>query len=140
MKKTALVTALFLGASLLAGPAMALPATGPSSMLSPNGVQQAQFFFGGRDYCWYNSGWHGPGFYWCGYAWRRGFGWGGGRGWHGWDHRRPHMHRGPGSRPHMGPRPGGRPSMGARPGGGRSGMHGGGRGGGHGGGRGGGHR
>jgi hypothetical protein len=47
-------------------------------------LQDAQFIFGGRNYCWYDSGWRGPGFYWCGYAERRGLGWGGGAGWHGW--------------------------------------------------------
>ena len=30
------------------------------------------------------DGWNGPGWYWCGYAWRRGYGWGGGYGYHGW--------------------------------------------------------
>lgn len=49
--------------------------------------ERVQFVFGGRDFCWYLSGWHGPGWYWCGYAWRNGFGWGGGEGWNGW--RRP---------------------------------------------------
>jgi hypothetical protein len=47
-------------------------------------LQDAQFIFGGRNFCWYDSGWQGPGFYWCGYAERRGLGWGGGAGWHGW--------------------------------------------------------
>jgi hypothetical protein len=47
-------------------------------------VEKAQFFFGGRNFCFYPDGWNGPGFYWCGYAYRRGFGWGGGEGWHGW--------------------------------------------------------
>ena len=42
------------------------------------------FVWGGRRYCWYDDGWQGPGWYWCGYAWRRGYGWGGGYGWHGW--------------------------------------------------------
>ena len=31
-------------------------------------IEQAQFFFGGRSFCWYLTGWHGPGWYWCGYA------------------------------------------------------------------------
>nr|MEA2797243.1 hypothetical protein [Phenylobacterium sp.] len=44
----------------------------------------APYFFGGRQYCWYDSAWSGPGWYWCGYEWRNGFGWGGPRGWHGW--------------------------------------------------------
>jgi hypothetical protein len=42
------------------------------------------YIYAGRNYCWYDGGWDGPGYYWCGYAWRRGFGWGGGYGWHGW--------------------------------------------------------
>jgi hypothetical protein len=45
--------------------------------------QDAQYW-GGRNYCWYPGGWRGPGYYWCGYAWRRGYGWGGPVGWHGW--------------------------------------------------------
>ena len=119
-------------------PAQALPVQ--PGIAVPTDVQQSQFIFGGRNYCFYPNGWNGPGFYWCGYAWRRGFGWGGGRGWHGWDHRRPHMHGGPGPRPHMGGGPGPRPHMGGRPGGPRpmGGRPGGGRGGG--GGHGGGHR
>ena len=50
----------------------------------PVALEKAQWFFGGQNYCWYVDGWRGPGFYWCGYAWRRGFGWGGPYGWHGW--------------------------------------------------------
>ncbi len=45
---------------------------------------KAQYFYGGRNYCFYDNAWRGPGFYWCGYAWRRGFGWGGPVGWRGW--------------------------------------------------------
>jgi hypothetical protein len=47
-------------------------------------VENAQFLWGGQQYCWYDDGWRGPGWYWCGYAWNNGFGWGGGYGWHGW--------------------------------------------------------
>jgi hypothetical protein len=46
--------------------------------------EKTQFFWGGRNYCFYDSGWRGPGYYWCGYAWHRGYGWGGPMGWHGW--------------------------------------------------------
>jgi hypothetical protein len=46
-------------------------------------VVVAPFFFTGHRYCWYEGAWNGPGWYWCGYAWRRGFGWGGGYGWRG---------------------------------------------------------
>jgi hypothetical protein len=74
------------------------------------------YLWGGRQYCWYDGGWRGPGYYWCGYAYRRGLGWGGGYGWNGW----------------RGGRPGGRPGYvgGGRPGyggGGRPGFGGGGR-------------
>src|SRR6201996_4687486 len=86
----------------------------PEAMVQSSPVEEAQFVWGGRNYCWYNSAWRGPGWYWCGYAWRRGFGWGGPRGWHGW-------HVGPG-RGGPGPgigRPGGGPGAGpGHPGGG----------------------
>src|SRR5258708_9158876 len=49
-------------------------------------IEQAQFFLGGRNYGWYDDGWQGPGWYWCGYAHRVGFGWGGGVGWNNWRH------------------------------------------------------
>ena len=47
-------------------------------------LEKTQFVYAGRTYCWYPTGWRGPGYYWCGYAWRRGFGWGGPVGWNGW--------------------------------------------------------
>ncbi len=47
-------------------------------------LEKTQYFFGGQNYCFYDGGWHGPGFYYCGYAWRRGYGWGGPAGWRGW--------------------------------------------------------
>jgi hypothetical protein len=72
--------------------ALALPGEATPSALS-DGVyrgsglpimQSVQFYWSGRHYCWYDDGWHGPGYYWCGYRLREGFGWGGGIGWHGW--------------------------------------------------------
>jgi hypothetical protein len=47
-------------------------------------TENVQYFFGGRNYCFYDDGWNGPGWYWCGYRYRRGFGYGGGHGFHGW--------------------------------------------------------
>ncbi len=44
------------------------------------------YLYGGQRYCWYDAAWNGPGWYYCGYAYRRGFGWGGGHGWRGWAH------------------------------------------------------
>ena len=41
-------------------------------------VEKAQFFLLGHNFCWYDGGWQGPGWYWCGYAWNNGYGWGGG--------------------------------------------------------------
>jgi hypothetical protein len=50
----------------------------------------------GRRYCFYFDGWHGPGWYRCGLAWRRGYGWGGVYGWNSWTYgpweRRHHHH------------------------------------------------
>ena len=50
----------------------------------------------GRRYCFYFDGWHGPGWYRCGFAWREGIGWGGVYGWNSWSYgpyeRRHHQH------------------------------------------------
>lgn len=88
---------------------LAVPAGGEAAPLD-NGVwradgaaplQTVQFVWGGRNYCWYDSGWRGPGWYWCGYGVRRGLGWGGVYGWHGWrrdgfDHDRGQIRHGEG--------------------------------------------
>jgi hypothetical protein len=80
--------ASLLGASVAAGEAQAAPTAqlivGVDRADSQPSLELAQFIFGGQNYCWYDTGWRGPGFYWCGYAWRSGLGWGGGSGWHGW--------------------------------------------------------
>lgn len=52
-----------------------------------NLVDEVQFTYGGHRHCWYEDGWHGPGWYWCGYRMRRGAGWAGGEGFRGWRHR-----------------------------------------------------
>src|SRR5690349_9738854 len=44
----------------------------------------AVYVFEGRRYCFYPDGWHGPGWYRCGFRTRVGIGWGGPVGWHGW--------------------------------------------------------
>ena len=48
--------------------------------------EDAQYVCGGYQYCWYDAGWRGPGWYRCGFSWRRGYGWGGPLGWRGWRH------------------------------------------------------
>jgi caspase domain-containing protein/ricin-type beta-trefoil lectin protein/endosialidase-like protein len=44
------------------------------------------YWFEGHRYCWYDGGWRGPGWYWCGYSLNKGAGWGGPIGWHFWYH------------------------------------------------------
>ena len=54
------------------------------------------------DFCWYDQGWRGPGWYLCGDEWDAGVGWGGPYGWNGWGgHRRRHhrWHNFGGARP-----------------------------------------
>src|SRR5262245_61627119 len=41
-------------------------------------------YWAGREYCWYDDGWRGSGWYRCGFQLRVGYGWGGPHGWHGW--------------------------------------------------------
>jgi len=122
MKKIAVVAAFLAGASLASEVSAApLPVGGIAPAASDSlPVEKTQFAWGGRNYCWYPLGWRGPGWYWCGFANRRGLGWGGGAGWHGWRQpggRGPGWHGRPG-RPGLHGRPGGGPGFHGRPGGG----------------------
>lgn len=47
-------------------------------------VDKAAFVYEGSRYCFYFNGWHGAGWYRCGFAFRRGLGWGGEYGWNSW--------------------------------------------------------
>ena len=76
--KLASITLALAGAGSLS--ASAAPARG-ASPASASMVEQAQFYWNDQQYCFYEDCWHGPGWYVCGNAWRRGYGWGGGRGW-----------------------------------------------------------
>lgn len=87
-QEPALGLALALGAaSALAGSAQAGLSEGlfvaplPEQFMP---LEKAQFIYNGRNYCWYEDGWRGPGWYWCGQAHREGVGWGGAYGWNGW--------------------------------------------------------
>src|SRR5262245_43763019 len=85
-----IVLSMTLLASLPIGAAQAgvISPDGIGAALERNAVvDHVQYRWGGREYCWYPSGWHGPGWYWCGYRLRVGLGWGGPAGWHGWAHR-----------------------------------------------------
>jgi hypothetical protein len=83
--------ALLAAVPFAAEPAQAAAAPGAltSAIDTLDLVTQAQYVYGGRRHCWYPNGWNGPGWYWCGYHVRRGYGWGGGAGYRGWDYRGP---------------------------------------------------
>jgi hypothetical protein len=61
------------------------------------------YWFAGHRHCWYDNGWHGPGWYWCGENLHVGIGWGGPIGWHWWHHHGhpPHAHPHPHPLPHL---------------------------------------
>jgi hypothetical protein len=82
---TALTALILGGSSGERAEAAQLAAPGLGAAVDPaRMIETVQFYWDGRRYCWYRHGWHGPGFYRCGYAWRHGHGWGGPMGWHGW--------------------------------------------------------
>jgi hypothetical protein len=81
-------------AASLAGSALAAPvpaqsiapfSSGPATSLLTNAAYYP-YRYAGHRYCWYDDAWRGPGWYLCGYAFRRGYGWGGVGGWRGWGH------------------------------------------------------
>ena len=82
--------AICFGATTLLGgrvEAASLPAgNGLNSAIDTLGLTEPVqiYVYGGRRYCWYDDGWNGEGWYWCGYQFRRGFGYGGGVGFRGW--------------------------------------------------------
>jgi Ricin-type beta-trefoil lectin domain len=55
------------------------------------------YWYSGHRFCWYDSGWQGPGWYWCGENFNQGTGWGGPIGWRWWHHHGHLPHR---ARPH----------------------------------------
>jgi hypothetical protein len=80
----ATTTALFAGGMLMSGRAEAAPLAPDGLRATADGfdiLENAQFRLRGGNYCWYEGGWQGPGFSWCGYGSRHGFGRGGGQGW-----------------------------------------------------------
>src|SRR6202162_4447815 len=78
-----LAGAPIMGASVGATPIVA-PGAIRAAADSLNVVESVQFIWLGHNYCWYDDGWNGPGWYWCDYSGGVGLGWGGGYGWHNW--------------------------------------------------------
>jgi hypothetical protein len=55
------------------------------SLRNSSPVEAIQYYsLNNSNYCWYDAGWQGPGWYSCGYEWDDGLGWGGPYGWNGW--------------------------------------------------------
>src|SRR5947209_7731951 len=116
--KTFAALGLVAGIAVGATPSLAAMATQALPARPAPVVQNVQFFFnpldlvfGGHEWCWYDDGWSGGGWYWCGYGYREGFGYGGGEGFHGWRQHRyerewhggggeRHFHEGAGERHH----------------------------------------
>jgi hypothetical protein len=69
--------------TLLAFAAAASVAT-LATVATPDKANARVYVYEGARYCFYFDGWHGPGWYRCGYRLRTGLGWGGGYGWQGW--------------------------------------------------------
>jgi hypothetical protein len=81
------------------------------------------YWFEGHRYCWYDEGWRGPGWYWCGNSVNKGVGWGGPIGWHFWYHYGHRLlnhpvffaaHRGKPAHEHMAAESGGKGSKGGK--------------------------
>ena len=88
LNKLAMLTAVAASVMMIGGRSEAAAAPTPSGLRAAVDtmalIETVQYYYSGRRYCWYDDGWQGPGWYWCGYAFRSGLGWGGGYGWHGW--------------------------------------------------------
>jgi hypothetical protein len=88
LSKIALTVAVAIGGALpIAGSANATISAGGmrAALDSLAVVEHVQYYrYGGHRHCWYDNGWNGAGWYWCGYGARRGYGYGGGEGYRGW--------------------------------------------------------
>src|SRR5665647_982820 len=71
---------------------MSAPAAMRTAADSLKLTENVQFFWSGHNYCWYDDGWNGPGWYWCDMYLQSGSGWGGGYGWHHWRGGHPRSH------------------------------------------------
>ena len=91
LRKLAFILAVAAGATLqLPSPAPAAIADGAlagrTSLIDNALIERVQYSYGGQNYCYYETGWKGPGWYWCGHEGTYGVGWGGAYGWRGWSY------------------------------------------------------
>src|ERR1700688_1353905 len=89
LRKVAFILAVAAGSTLpFASPAPAAIADGAlagrTSLIDNSLIDKVQYEYGGHNYCYSDSGWKGPGWYWCGNEQTYGVGWGGAYGWRGW--------------------------------------------------------
>ena len=67
--------AFVVGAPIMGTNVRAAPIVALGTIDNMNMVERVQFIWLGHNYCWYDDGWNGPGWYWCGYAFNSGYGW-----------------------------------------------------------------
>ena len=89
LRKLAFILAVAAGTTLpFASPAPAAIADGAlagrTSLIDNALIERVQYSYGGHNYCYSDTGWKGPGWYWCGNEQTYGVGWGGAYGWRGW--------------------------------------------------------
>ena len=102
-----LATALMAGGTLMHDSAQAAPVSTAGGIRAAADslklVESVQYVWGGQNYCWYDDGWNGPGWYVCSYGpWVSGGWWGGGYGWHHWHGGHPGHYHGGGGHYHGG--------------------------------------
>lgn len=80
------------GGPLLLAPCTELPQQGWT--IDQSGITEPEYYwYSGHRFCWYDNGWHGSGWYWCGENFNQGIGWGGPIGWRWWHHHGHPPHR-----------------------------------------------
>jgi len=87
MRKLIALVAIAIGGVAFAASSQASPLgslDGARAAIDRLGLVEPAHMWADQNYCWYEDGWNGAGWYQCGYVWQKGYGWGGPYGWHGW--------------------------------------------------------
>ena len=96
MLRSLVVALAATAAVVIGGNARAASMSAPAAMRTAADslkiTENVQFFWSGHNYCWYDDGWNGPGWYWCDMYLQSGIGWGGGYGGHHWRGGHPHSY------------------------------------------------